>query len=148
MQGLVQMPLKSDMELLKASLHSIISSKPKLLFVIASIVLAVFFVPVILPNIRDTAIIYHLLLHIASVIIAIFLGVVSIRAYLRNRKMRLLFMTFGFLSLSVIEGVYLVHITSNIQDLVIPIVDIEFSHVVFLVMLTFFGIGIFSTSKR
>jgi hypothetical protein len=57
-------------------------------------------------------------------------------------------MTFGFLSLSMIEAIYLVHITSNIQDLVIPIVDVEFSHLVFLVMLTFFGIGIFSASKR
>jgi NO-binding membrane sensor protein with MHYT domain len=116
--------------------------------VITSIVLAVFFAPVILPNITNTAIIYHLLLHIASVIIAIFLGVVSILAYSRNRKRRLLFMTFGFLSLSMIEAIYLVHITSNIQDLVIPIVDVEFSHLVFLVMLTFFGIGIFSASKR
>ena len=136
------------MELIKTPFHSIFSSKPKLLLVIATIVFAIFFVPVILPNITNTAIIYHLLLHIASVIIAIFLGVVSILAYLRNRKNRLLFMTFGFLSLSIIEGTYLVHITSNIQDLVIPIVDIEFSHVVFLIMLTFFGIGIFSASKR
>lgn len=136
------------MELIKGPFHNIFSSKPKLLLVITSIVLAVFFAPVILPNITNTAIIYHLLLHIASVIIAIFLGVVSILAYSRNRKRRLLFMTFGFLSLSMIEAIYLVHITSNIQDLVIPIVDVEFSHLVFLVMLTFFGIGIFSASKR
>jgi hypothetical protein len=139
---------KSDMELIKGTFHSIFSSKPKLLLVISSIVLAAFSAPVILPNITNTAIIYHLLLHIASVIIAIFLGVVSILAYSRNRKRRLLFMTFGFLSLSMIEVIYLVHITSNIQDLVIPIVDVEFSHLVFLVMLTFFGIGIFSASKR
>lgn len=136
------------MELIKGPFHNLFSSKPKLLLVITSIVLAVFFAPVILPNITNTAIIYHLLLHIASVIIAIFLGVVSILAYSRNRKRRLLFMTFGFLSLSMIEAIYLVHITSNIQDLVIPIVDVEFSHLVFLVMLTFFGIGIFSASKR
>jgi len=136
------------MELIKGPFHNLFSSKPKLLLVITSIVLAVFFAPVILPNITNTAIIYHLLLHIASVIIAIFLGVVSILAYSRIRKRRLLFMTFGFLSLSMIEVIYLVHITSNIQDLVIPIVDVEFSHLVFLVMLTFFGIGIFSASKR
>lgn len=136
------------MEIIKGPFHSISSSKPKLLLVITSTVLAVFFAPVILPNMTNTAIIYHLLLHVASVIIAIFLGVVSILAYLRNRKRRLLFMTFGFLSLAIIEAIYLVNTTSNIQDLVIPIVDVEFSHIVFLVMLTFFGIGIFSASKR
>jgi hypothetical protein len=136
------------MELAKTSLHSIVASKPKLLLVVAATVVAVLLVPVILPNIRDTSVIYHLLLHIVSVIIAIFLGVVSILAYLRNGKRRLLFMTFGFLSLSIIESIYLIHSTSNTQDLVIPIVDIELSHVIFLVMLTFFGIGIFSASKN
>ncbi len=136
------------MELVKASLHRIVASKPKLLLVIAGGVLAVLFVPVILPNITDTSVIYHLLLHVASVIIAIFLGVVSILAFLRNGKQRLLFMTFGFLSLSIIEVIYLIHSTANTQDLVIPIVDIELSHLIFLIMLTFFGIGIFTASKH
>ncbi len=136
------------MELVRASLHRIVASKPKLLLVIAGAVLAVLFVPVILPNITDTSVIYHLLLHVASVIIAIFLGVVSILAFLRNGKQRLLFMTFGFLSLSIIEVIYLIHSTANTQDLVIPIVDIELSHLIFLIMLTFFGIGIFTASKH
>jgi len=130
------------------ALGNITSSKPKMLAIVTAAVLAVMAVPVILPHITDTSMIYHLLLHVISLIIAIFLGLVSILAYLRNGRSRLLFMMFGFLLLSIIEAMYLFDVTSKIEDIVIPIVDIELSHVIFLVMLTLFGIGIFRVSKQ
>jgi hypothetical protein len=132
----------------RVSLCNITSSKPKMLAVVTAAVLAVMAVPVILPHITDTSMIYHLLLHVISLIIAIFLGLVSILAYLRNGRSRLLFMMFGFLLLSIIEAMYLFDVTSKIEDIVIPIVDIELSHVIFLVMLTLFGIGIFRVNKQ
>jgi len=136
------------MQTVRASLCNITSSKPKLLAVVAAGVLSVMAVPVILPHIGDTSMIYHLLLHVISLIIAIFLGLVSILAYLRNGRSRLLFMMFGFLLLSIIEATYLFDVTSKAEDIVIPIVDIELSHVIFLVMLTLFGIGIFRVNKQ
>jgi hypothetical protein len=136
------------MQTIRASLYNITSSKPKLLAVVAAAVLAVMVAPVILPHITDTSMIYHLLLHLISLIIAIFLGLVSILAYLRNGRSRLLFMMIGFLLLSIIEAMYLLDVTSKIEDVVIPIVDIELSHVIFLVMLTLFGIEIFRVNKQ
>jgi hypothetical protein len=136
------------MQTVRASLCNITSNKPKLLAVVAAGVLSVMAVPVILPHISDTSMIYHLLLHVISLIIAIFLGLVSILAYLRNGRARLLFMMFGFLLLSIIEATYLFDVTSKIEDIVIPIVDIELSHVIFLAMLTLFGIGIFRVNKQ
>ena len=136
------------MQTVRASLCNITSSKPKMLAVVTAAVLAVMAVPVILPHVTDTSMIYHLLLHVISLIVAIFLGLVSILAYLRNGRSRLLFMMFGFLLLSIIEAMYLFDVTSKIEDIVIPIVDIELSHVIFLVMLTLFGIGIFRVNKQ
>jgi hypothetical protein len=136
------------MQAVRLSLDNITSSKPKLLGIITAVVIAVVTVPVILPHISDTSMIYHLLLHVISLIIAIFLGVVSIFSYLRNGRSRLLFMMFGFLLLSMIETMYLFDVTLKIEDIVIPIVDIELSHVIFLVMLTLFGIGIFRVNKQ
>jgi hypothetical protein len=136
------------MQTVRASLCNITSSKPKMLAVVTAAVLAVMAVPVILPHITDTSMIYHLLLHVISLIIAVFLGLVSILAYLRNGRSRLLFMMGGFLLLAIIEAMYLVDVTSKIEDIVIPIVDIELSHVIFLVMLTLFGIGIFRVNKQ
>jgi hypothetical protein len=131
------------MQAVRLAFDNITSSKPKLLGVITAMIVTVMTVPVILPHIKDTSMIYHLLLHIISLIIAIFLGVVSISSYLRNGRSRLLFMMFGFLLLSIIEAIYLFDVTSKIEDIVIPIVDIELSHVIFLIMLTIFGLGIF-----
>jgi hypothetical protein len=128
-------------------LYNIISSRPKLLAIITLVITAILAVPVILPHITDTSTIYHILLHLASLIIAIFLGIVSILAYLRNRNYRLLFMMFAFVSLSIIEAMYLFDVSSNIEDIVIPGVDIEVSHVIFLVTLTLFGLGVFWVSK-
>jgi hypothetical protein len=136
------------MQTVRASLCNITSSKPKMLAVVTAAVLAVMAVPVILPHVTDTSMIYHLLLHVISLIVAIFLGLVSILAYLRNGRSRLLFMMFGFLLLSIIEAMYLFDVTSKVEDIVIPIVDIELSHVIFLVMLTLFGIGIFRVNKQ
>jgi hypothetical protein len=135
------------MQTVRLHLYNIISSRPKLLAIITLVITAIMAVPVILPHITDTSTIYHILLHLASLIIAIFLGVVSILAYLRNRSSRLLFMMFAFVSLSIIEAMYLFDVSSNIEDIVIPGVDIEVSHVIFLVTLTLFGLGVFWVSK-
>jgi uncharacterized protein involved in response to NO len=135
------------MQTIRLQFHNITSSKPKLLATITALIIAIMAIPVILPHITDKSTIYHIFLHIASVIIAIFLGLVSILAYMRNRRSRLLFMTFAFFSLSVIEAIYLFDVSSNMEDIVIQGVDIEISHIIFLVTLALFSIGIFRVGK-
>ena len=135
------------MQTIRLQFHNITSSKPKLLATITAVIIAIMAIPVILPHITDKSTIYHIFLHIVSVIIAIFLGLVSILAYLRNRRSRLLFMTFAFFSLSVIETIYLFDVSSNMEDIVIQGVDIEISHIIFLVTLALFSIGIFRVGK-
>lgn len=131
------------MQTIRLQFHNITSSNAT----ITAVIIAIMAIPVILPHITDKSTIYHIFLHIVSVIIAIFLGLVSILAYLRNRRSRLLFMTFAFFSLSVIEAMYLFDVSSNMEDIVIPGVDIEISHVIFLVTLALFSIGIFRVGK-
>jgi hypothetical protein len=135
------------MQTVRLRLHNITSSRPRLLATITAVIIAIMAVPVILPHTADTSTIYHIFLHLSSLIIAIFLGVVSILAYLKNERSRLLFMMFAFLSLSVIEAMYLFDVSSKTQDIIIPGIDIEISHVIFLVTLTMFGIGIFRVGK-
>jgi hypothetical protein len=56
-------------------------------------------------------------------------------------------MTGGFSLLAIIEFLYLFHATANIEDIIIPIVDVELSHLILLVMLTLFGIGVLKVNK-
>ena len=121
--------------------------KLTLLSIIAATVIGVLMMPVILPHAMNPSMIYHISLHTMSVIIALFLSVVSIFAYKRNNSLRLLFMSLGFCLLAAIEFLYLFHATANIPDVIIPIVDVELSHAILLIMLSLFGIGILKVNK-
>jgi hypothetical protein len=57
-------------------------------------------------------------------------------------------MALGFLSLVIIECLYLVFATTNIEDIIIPVVRIELPHVILFVMLTLFGIGVIRVSNK
>jgi hypothetical protein len=59
----------------------------------------------------------------------------------------MLLMMFGFSLLAVVELLYLFHSTANIRDIIVPIVDAEFSHLILLTMLALFGIGVLKVSK-
>jgi hypothetical protein len=132
----------------RAPLKNIITSKYKLFIIISISIIAILVIPVILPHITDTNLIYHIFLHTVSIIIAIFLSVVSTLAYKRNGDARLLFMTLGFFSLVVIEILNLFYSIMEIEDTIIPIVDIEISHIILFVMLTLFGIGVFKVNNK
>jgi|SRR5690349_16790305 hypothetical protein len=131
----------------RAPIRHITDSKPKLFVIISIVVISLLALPVILPHITHQSMIYHISLHIISLIIAVFLSSVSILAFNRNRNARMLFMTLGFALLAVIETLYLFHATANLEDVIIPIVDVELSHIILLVMLTLFGVGVLKVNK-
>ena len=116
-------------------------NKPRLLVLIASIVLSLSVVPFILPHLFHQHMIYHILIHLVALIISQFLAVVSIMAYLKCRTSRIFFMMLGFITLVIAEYVYLMNSTENIHVMFIPQVNIEVSHLILLVMIIFFGIS-------
>ncbi|MGI9012172.1 MAG: hypothetical protein ACR2F1_13435 [Nitrososphaeraceae archaeon] len=116
-------------------------NKPRLLVLIASIVISLSVVPFILPHLFHQHMIYHILMHLVALIISQFLAVVSIMAYLKSRTTRILFMTLGFVTLVVAEYVYLLNSTEDFHAMFIPQVNIELSHFILLIMIIFFGIS-------
>ncbi|MEM2760902.1 MAG: hypothetical protein QXU32_12940 [Nitrososphaerales archaeon] len=122
-------------------------SKPRLLASITIAVVAALSVPVILPHINHPTMIYHILLHVATVIVALFLSMVSIISYRRTHNARILLMTFGFMTLVAAELLHLLNATQNITDLIIPVVNIELSHIILLTMVTLFGMGVLKVNK-
>ena len=116
-------------------------NKPRLLILIASIVISLSVVPFILPHVFHPNMIYHIILHLVSLIISQFLAVVSLLAYLKSRTTRILLMTLGFMTLVVAEYIYLLNSTEDFDVMFIPQVNIELSHVILLVMVIFFGIS-------
>ncbi|MDW0333486.1 MAG: hypothetical protein QN423_11110 [Nitrososphaeraceae archaeon] len=135
------------MQSIKPSIQSLVASKAKLLIAISVIAVAVLSIPVILPHLNHPSMIYHIVLHIASLIVAVFLTVISAVAYRRSGSSRILFMFFGFLALIIVELIYLFNATEDIEEVALPLVHIELPHVILLIMLTLFGVGVIRVSK-
>ena len=122
-------------------------NKPRLLVLIASIVISLSVVPFIIPHLFHQHMIYHILMHLVALILSQFLAVVSLIAYLKSKTSRILFMTLGFMTLVVAEYVYLLNSTENFHVLYIPHINIEVSHLILLIMVIFFGISLLKNPR-
>ena len=135
------------MQSIKPSIQSIVANKAKLLITISIGVVAVLSIPVILPHLNHPSMIYHIVLHIVSLIIAVFLTAISAVAYRRSGSPRILFMFFAFLALTVVELIYLFNATEDIGEVALPLVHVELPHIILLTMLTLFGMGVLKVNK-
>lgn len=135
------------MQPVRISISNLASNKPKLLVVIAISILAVLVAPVLAPHLAHPSMFYHILLHAGSIIIAVFLAIVSALSYRRMHRGKILLTAFSFLALLVVELLNLFNVVSYNQLLTIPGVDIELSHVFLLGMLTLFGTGVLRVEK-
>jgi hypothetical protein len=121
-------------------------SKPILLGLITAIVIGVV-APLIMPHVTHPSMIYHIVLHIASLTIAVFISIVSVLAYRRSTGTRLLFMTLGFMALATVEFLYLLDATGMVNAFDMSTLGIELPHVILLAMLTMFGLGVLKVNK-
>jgi hypothetical protein len=121
-------------------------SKPILLGLITALVIGVV-APLIMPHVTHPSMIYHIILHIASLTIAVFLSIVSVLAYRRSAGARLLFMTLGFMALATVEFLYLLDATGIVSVFNISTLGIELPHVILLAMLAMFGLGVLKVNK-
>jgi hypothetical protein len=122
-------------------------SKPVLLGLITALVVGVV-APLIIPHVAHPSMIYHILLHMAGLTIAIFLSIVSVLAYSRSSTTRMLLMAVGFMSLSLVEFFYLLQAGGIATgQVIIPAVNIELSHIMLLIMVSLFGLGVLKVNK-
>ena len=129
-------------------IHNILSDKPKLFILVSVVVVSVLAIPLIIPYLNHPQHIYHIVLHIVSLILSIFLCIVSFSSYFRNGGSRLLFMSLGFFSLVVVEILFLFYAARGIQDIMIPMVNIELPHIILFAMLALFGIGVVKVNPK
>jgi hypothetical protein len=121
-------------------------SKPILLGLVTALVIGVV-APLVVPHASHPSMIFHIILHIASLTIAVFLSIVSFIAYRRSTGARMLLMALGFTALAVVEFTYLLDSTGSLVMFDIPEINVELPHVILLVMLTMFGLGVLKVNK-
>ena len=122
-------------------------SKPILLALITAVVVGVV-APLVLPHATHPSMIYHILLHMAGLTLVVFLSTVSFLAYSRNPTTRMLLMAVAFVTLAVVELLYLLQAGGiYLGQFIIPAANIELSHLVLLIMVTLFGLGVLKVNK-
>ncbi|SRR5829696_1683416 len=134
-KGLGHLPAKESM------------SKPILLGLITALVLGVV-APLVIPHAAHPSMIFHIILHMAGLTIAVFLSIVSFLAYARNTTTRMLLMAVGFMTLALVELFYLLQAVGiTVVQVIIPTINIELSHIVLLAMVSLFGLGVLKVNK-
>lgn len=83
----------------------------------------------------------HLLLHGSIVVLSLLLLSVSAFAYVRDRRIKLLFISGAFLVFTIRESVLLLGLSYSGVDFMIPIVGSELTHVLGFTMVALFGMG-------
>jgi hypothetical protein len=122
-------------------------SKSILLGLVTALVVAVL-APILILHVAPPSMIFHVVLHMVGLTIAIFLGIVSLRAYSRNTTARMLLMTVGFLTLASAEFLHLLQAGVIMRgQVMIPIVNVELSHIILLIVVSLFGLGVLKVNK-
>jgi hypothetical protein len=143
----LQFKLYRDSYTAKVQIQNILASKPKLLVLISVITFAIFTPLVITPHTNRPFLIYFIILHISSIIISIFLITVSILAYRRSKSKKVLYTTIGFLSLFAVELLFLLQVVPGTSRIMNRAVYASIPHILLLLMLTLFGIGVLKVDK-
>lgn len=133
--------------LMKLTEQSIETNKPKLLLIISGLVIAILSPVIVLPRINHPFFVYRTSIHLASITISIFLIVVSILTYKRTRSIKILYTTVAFLSLLVVELIFLLQIVDGSNRIMVPLAYSELPHIFLLTMLALFGIGVLRVDK-
>lgn len=111
------------------------------LAIITAITLSII-LPLIFPHIAHTSLFYHVILHAASIVIAVFLSVIAVIAYRRVGGTKVLLMSLGFVMLCVFEIFYFIEVTEIVSTFEVPVLNMELPHIIMFIVLMLFAVGI------
>lgn len=123
--------------------ESIFERKSNLFTIITLIIIGLVSVPIIIPHIVHTHYVLHIVLHVGELILAVFVGILSIIAYYRLKTKRLLLTTIAFTNFTASTIVSLTDsiwpFTFNVGDLSL----LELSHILMFVTIGMLALGVF-----
>ncbi len=104
--------------------------------------------PFLVPHLTHTSMSYHIIIHMISLNIAIFLTTISFISFRKLKSKKLLLTAFSFVFLLIIEIFYLLQASHFIRIFYIPLIEVEFSHILLLCMLILFACGVLKVDKK
>lgn len=102
----------------------------------------------LLPNILQSSMTYHIIIHIISLDLAVFLTAVSFIAYRRARSKKLLLTSLSFVFLIFIEISYLLQASRLVDVFYVTLIEADVSHILLLCMLVLFAYGVLKIDRN
>lgn len=129
-------------------MKNFLSNKTNLFLALSLSVSSIIAYPFLIPHLSHPSMSYHILIHMISLDFAIFLTAISLNSYRKVKSKKLLLTSLSFLSLLVIEIIYLLQASHVIMIFQIPLIEVEYSHILLLFMLVLFASGVLKTDKK
>ena len=92
--------------------------------------------------------IYHIIIHIISFDVALFLTTISFVAFKKTKSKKILLTGISFGFLLFVEFLYLLQSSNLLGTFYIPLIEVEFQHILLLLMLILFATGVLRLEKK
>jgi hypothetical protein len=125
-----------------------LNNKTNLFLVLSLSISSLIAYPFLIPHLTHTSMSYHIIIHMISLNIAIFLTTISFISFRKSKSKKLLLTAFSFVFLLLIETFYLLQASHFIRIFYIPLIEVEFSHLLLLGMLILFACGVLRVDKK
>ncbi len=126
----------------------LLGNKTNLFLALSVIFISIIVYPLILPHITHPSMIYHIVIHIISFDMALFLTFISILSFKRTKSKKVLLTSISFGILLAVELLYLLQASNTLGEFHIPFIEIEIPHILLLFMLALFAIGVIRIEKK
>lgn len=121
----------------------LVENKPKLFSIVIFSVIGILVAPIILPNLFHGTHTLHIMLHVAGLVAAVFLTLVSLVAYFKMKTKRLLITSIAFSFFTAAEIISLIDITWPFTFYLGQISLSEIEHMLIISMLGIFTLAVF-----
>ena len=133
-------------------IKNFLSNKTNLFLVLSLSFSSIIAYPFLIPHLTHPTMSYHILIHILihmfSLDIAIFLTTISLISYRKLKSKKLLLTFFSFIFFLILEIFYLLQASHFATTFYVPLIEVDFSHILLLCMLVLFTCGVLRSDKK
>jgi hypothetical protein len=126
----------------------ILSNKTNLFLVLSISFTSIVVYPILLPHLFHPGMVFHIAIHILSFDMALFLTVISILSFKKTKSKKVLLTSLSFGILLIVEFLYLLQSSAILGDYHIPFIEVELPHILLLLMVSLFAVGVIRVERK
>jgi hypothetical protein len=126
----------------------VLSNKTNLFLVLSISFTSIVVYPILIPHLFHPGMVFHIAIHILSFDMALFLTVISILSFKKTKTKKVLLTSLSFGVLLIVEFLYLLQSSAILGDYHIPFIEVEFPHILLLLMVSLFAVGVIRVERK